>query len=211
MQHVDSSLGFYCRRNRVLRLLSCLGIAGWLAPTPAYSQEIVVAKYEYAVKVVCSLLTPVLDGSFAQGTYRSVVNVHNPLETKVEAAVKVALAGALGEEPSEFSVTPYRKASLGPDGAIQIDCGTVAGFFCPINGVCVDFAFLDAFLVIDSPASLDVTAVYTARHSGPDAEVQTLDVESVDGRRVVKRIRVQSEAARGEIKERRKYPTPKNP
>ncbi len=211
MRHFHSPLAFSGRGNRIVRSLFYLGLAGWFRPTPAYSQEIVVAKYEYAVKVVCSLLTPAFDGSFARGTYRSDVNIHNPLETKVEAAVKVALAGSLGEETSEFSVTPYHKASLGPDGAIQIDCGTVAGFFCPINGVCVDFAFLDAFVVIDSPASLDVTAVYTARHSGPDDEVQTLDVESVEPRRVLKRIKVQSEGARGEIKERVKYPTPKKP
>lgn len=37
-------------------------------------------EYQYAAKVVCSLLTPHQDGTLARGTYRTKVNIHNPTD-----------------------------------------------------------------------------------------------------------------------------------
>ena len=54
--------------------------------------ETLETEFQYAAKVVCSLLLPHQDGSLAKGTYRTVVNIHNPTDRKVTFADKVALA-----------------------------------------------------------------------------------------------------------------------
>ena len=90
-----------------------------------------------------------------------------------------------------FSVTPFKKTLLAPDGAVQIACGNIAGFFCPINGVCVDFAFLDGFLVVKSPVELDVVGVYTARQNKGD--VETIDVETVQARKISSTVKVETD------------------
>ncbi len=85
-------------------------------------------------------------------------------------------------------MTPFHKTFLGPDGAVQFTCSNIAGFFCPINGVCVDFAFLDGFLVIKSPIQLDVVGVYTARST--NGEVESIDVEKVHPRKIASKTKV---------------------
>jgi hypothetical protein len=64
-----------------------------------------------------------------------------------------------GSEPGRFDVTPFKETELQPDGAVGINCFDIAGYFCPIDGVCVDFAFLEGFLVVKSPVPLDVVRV----------------------------------------------------
>lgn len=139
--------------------------------------DTIKTEYQYAAKVVCSLLLPHQDGSLARGTYRTAVNIHNPTDKKVTIAAKVALATQFGSEAGPFSVTPFKGATLQPDGAAEINCFDIAGYFCPIDGVCVDFAFLEGFLVVKSPVPLDVVGVYTARHT--DGDVESIDVETV--------------------------------
>ena len=139
-------------------------------------------EYQYAAKVACSLLLPHQDSTLATGIYRSIINIHNPTDKKITIAAKVALATQFGSEPGPFDVTPFKSAVLQPDGAVGINCFDIAGYFCPIDGVCVDFAFLEGFLVIKSPESLDVVGVYTARHS--EGEVESIDVETVKPRRI---------------------------
>ncbi len=118
----------------------------------------------------------------ARGTYRTVINIHNPTDKKVTIAAKVALATQFGSDPGPFGVTPFKEAVLQPDGAVGVSCFDVAGYFCPIDGLCVDFAFLEGFLVVKSPVPLDVVGVYTARHT--DGEVESIDVEPVQPREI---------------------------
>lgn len=169
-----------------LVVTACMG--GYWAPSNAYAQEVVPTGYQYAVKMACTLLTNFGFGdAFAPGRYRTVVNIHNSTEKNIKFTRKFALAGEPGQEASEFSVTPYKSVPLGPDGAISYDCFNVAGFFCPINGVCVDFTAIDGFLVINSPVPLDVTAIYTANPNG--AEVSSMDVETIAPRKTHKKIK----------------------
>lgn len=139
--------------------------------------DTIKTEYQYAAKAVCSLLLPHQDGSLARGTYRTTVNIHNPTNKKITIAAKVALATQFGSEPGPFSVTPFKGVTLQPDGAVEINCFDIAGYFCPIDGVCIDFAFLEGFLVVKSPVPLNVVGVYTARHT--DGDVESIDVETV--------------------------------
>lgn len=144
--------------------------------------ETIDTEYQYAAKVACSLLLPHQDGTLARGTYRSIVNIHNSTNKEITIAAKVALATRFGSDPGPFDVTPFKGAVLQPDGAVAVNCFDVAGYFCPIDGVCVDFAFLEGFLVVKSPVALDVVGVYTARST--DGEVESIDVETVRPRKV---------------------------
>jgi hypothetical protein len=171
--------------------------------------ETLETEFQYAAKVVCSVLRPHQDGSLARGTYRTLINIHNPTDRKITFADKVALAESVGATPGSFSVTPHKKVTLQPDGAVQLSCGDIAGFFCPIDGVCIDFAFLEGFLIIKSPVELDVVSVYTARPT--EGEVNTLEVETVQPRKLREMVKVLPIEAKPEIKKHIEYPPRKNP
>ncbi len=175
----------------LLLLGNAIGV--W-SPDDGQAASLKVA-YQYAVKVTCSLLGPVNDGELANGVYRTVINVHNPNENRVAVAAKVVLPQPVGASPSDLNVTPFKQNIVGPNAGIQFTCGTVAGFFCPIdlNGapVCIDFAYIDGFVVLYSPAELDVTAVYTARPR--EGEVTTMDVEQSQARKISKTIEVEEQ------------------
>ena len=155
---------------------------------PADAQ--VKTSYQYAVKTVCALLGDIGFGdAMAPGRYRTLINIHNPTEKKIEVARKFALAGEPGEPLGAFSVSPYKAFTLGPDQAVAYNCFDIANFFCPINGVCVDFTAIDGFLVINSTEELDVVAVYSGNPKG--GEVSTLDTETVAARKIAKAIKIE--------------------
>jgi hypothetical protein len=175
------------------------------AEPETYKPMEIKTEYQYAAKIVCSLLLPQQDGTLARGTYRTIVNIHNPTEKPITIAAKVALATEFGADPGPFAITPFHKAELQPDGATELNCFNFAGFFCPINGVCVDFAFLEGFAVIKSPVPLDVVGVYTARHT--DDEVETMDVETIQPRPLRETVAIGPADGRTDIKKHMEYPT----
>ncbi|MDJ0730320.1 MAG: CARDB domain-containing protein [Crocosphaera sp.] len=135
-------------------------------------------QFQYAVKTTCSLLTTFPDAQLAEGTYRTLINIHNPTTEKVTITYKVAVAQRPGDSTNEGSISGFKKVTIEPDQTIAVDCGTIAGFFCPTpGGICIDFGFIDGFLVVYSPVKLDVVSIYTARASR--GEVQTMDVETI--------------------------------
>ncbi len=154
---------------------------------PAHAQQRVATRFQYSAKTLCTLATDIGFGdAFAPGRYRTVINIHNPTERKIEITRKFALAIQPGEAVGSFSITPYKSLTLEPDQAVAYNCFDISGFYCPINGVCVDFTAIDGFLVVNSPVELDVVAVYTAHPKG--GEVSTLDTETVAGRPMPKTI-----------------------
>jgi hypothetical protein len=186
------------KKLRVFGIFSAfIGLSGMLglvesipiaqAEPEKYSKTI-KTEYQYAAKVACSLLLPHQDGTLARGTYRTVVNIHNPTDKKITVAAKVALATQFGSEPGPFGVTPFKEAVLQPDGAVEVNCFDIAGYFCPIDGVCVDFAFLEGFLVVKSPVPLDVVGIYTARPT--DGEVSSMDVETIQPRQLKETVKI---------------------
>ena len=145
----------------------------------------------------------------ARGTYRTIVNIHNPSEKNVTIAAKVALTTAFGADPGQFSVAPFKRASLQADGAVGLTCFDMADYFCPIDGVCVHFLFLEGFVVIKSPVPLDVVGVYTARHT--DGDVETMDVETIQPRQVREMVKLTPPAAGPTPEKRIEYPAKGSP
>ena len=176
---------------------------------PGAAAETLKAEYQYAAKAVCSLLSAHQDGTLARGTYRTIINIHNPTDKPVTIAAKVALSAGFGSEPGPFSVTPFKKAKLQADGAVELACFDIAGYFCPIDNVCVDFAFLEGFAVIKSPVPLDVVAVYTARHT--EGEVETMDVETIQPRQMREEVKLTPAPAGPKPEKHIEYPPKGSP
>jgi len=165
--------------------------------SPGYAQQQVATRFQYAVKTLCTLGGDVGFGdAFAPGRYRTVINIHNPTDRKIEIARKFALAIQPGEATGSFSITPYKSLTLEPDQAVAYNCFDISNFYCPIDGVCVDFTAIDGFLVVNSPVELDVVAVYTAHPKG--GEVSTMDTETVAGRRMPKTIVIKRDESRAQ-------------
>ncbi|MEA2898685.1 MAG: hypothetical protein QOJ84_4300 [Bradyrhizobium sp.] len=161
-----------------------------VSSSPADAQ--IKTSVQYAVKTLCTLFGDIGFGdAMAPGRYRTLINIHNPTEKKIEVARKFALAGKPGDPLGSFSVTPYKAFTLGPDQAVAYNCFDVANFFCPINGICVDFTAIDGFLVINSAEELDVVAVYSGNPKG--GEVSTLDTETVAARKIAKVIKIEAD------------------
>jgi ferredoxin-NADP reductase len=80
----------------------------------AYAQQQVATRYQYSAKTLCTLATHVGFGdAFAPGRYRTVINIHNPTERKIEITRKFALATQPGETTGSFSITcSCRKLTL---------------------------------------------------------------------------------------------------
>jgi len=128
-------------------------------------------RFQYAAKFLCTSNLPgtsQTSTAVLPGVYQTAVNIHNPGE--VDARIRMKLAVRSGE------ISPFKSAALKPDQATCIDCAQVQDF-----GLHLIHGF-EGFLVVESTASLDVVAVYTA--GGRGAEVASLDVEHVPERKL---------------------------
>jgi len=174
--------------SRSLSITFCLAGLALTASTPADAQ--LKTSFQYAVKTLCTLRGE-FGSAMVPGQYRTLINIHNPTEKKIEVARKFALAGSPGDPPGGISVTPYKSFVLGPDQAVAVNCFDIANFFCPINGICVDFIAIDGFLVLNSASELDVVAVYSG---APKAGgVSTLDAEIIPPRKLAKTIPIKGD------------------
>lgn len=126
-------------------------------------------KFEYAVKVLCTAHLPGTSQTSAlglQGTYQTVVNIHNPNDHRIKFRKKIAVPSV---------ITDYLPGSLGPDEVSRVICHEMGqnfgiGF---IHGV-------EGYLVVQSTDRLDVTAVYTAGDKG----VRSIDIEYIPERQM---------------------------
>jgi hypothetical protein len=188
-------------RSATIGLSILMGALGLLALPcdPAHAQRLSTS-YQYSVKAICTYKDIGFGEAFAPGRYRTVINIHNPTEKKTEIVRKFALAGKPTDPAGSFSITPYKALTLEADQAVAYSCFDIADFFCPINGVCVDFTAIDGFLVINSLVELDVVAVYTANPKG--GEVSTMDTETVAGRNIRKTIVIRPDPPRSQQEKR---------
>ena len=126
-------------------------------------------KFQYAVKFVCGKA----DGRVAvKGNYRTAINLHNPSYRDIKFVFKVAIALP---NLKEGQITDFKSASLGPDGAAEIDCPDI---WRRLDWNTDKWA--KGFVVMETDNELDVVGVYTA--TGPDGRTITLDLERVEPR-----------------------------
>jgi len=180
--------GLLMRSLRSLSIMLFLAMLALAASTPAYAQ--LKTSFQYAVKTLCSFRGD-FGPALSPGQYRTLINIHNPTEKKIEVARKFALSGSPGDPPGGISITPYKAFVLGPDQAVAINCFDIANFFCPINGICVDFFAIDGFLVLNSASELDVTAVYTGNPKA--GEISALEIETIAARKIAKIIPIKGD------------------
>jgi hypothetical protein len=138
--------------------------------------------FEYAAKIVCGIQKDPDEMRLARGLYATTINVHNPNDEPVKLFKKLALTFPPGgQRPGE--IMPIAEDVLKPDQALAVDCEDIRRRLFP-NGF--PAGYIEGFVVIQSPASLDVTAVYTTAALDEDGRAMThssIDVERVAERR----------------------------
>ena len=137
---------------RLLGALLALGLGADAAsgqqPPPAY---------QYAAKVVCGHQKDPKELRLTRGLYATTINIHNPGREPVKFFKKLALSYP-PEEQRPGKVIRIAEDVLKDDEALKVDCPDLERRLFPggfPNG------YIEGFVVIESPASLDVTAVYT--------------------------------------------------
>jgi len=116
-------------------------------------------RYEYATKVLCGTLDTLMSKLVPQ-PYATAINVHNPNDSTVIFFKKLALTVPPGRQ-RPGRIVRITVDSLQPDQALVIDCLDLRR----PAGV----ASFEGFVVLQSPMSIDVTAIYTVR-GGIDVE-----------------------------------------
>src|SRR5258707_10737972 len=100
--------------------------------SPGYAQQQVATRFQYAAKTLCTLGGDTGFGdAFAPGRYRTVINIHNPADRKIEIARKFALAIQPGEATGSFSITTYKSLTVAPDQGEPINSFDICNVYLP--------------------------------------------------------------------------------
>ncbi|MEM9483309.1 MAG: CARDB domain-containing protein [Cyanobacteria bacterium P01_F01_bin.116] len=121
-----------------------------------------ITRYEYAPKFICGIQKDAKNMQLAKGFYGTTINVHNPEESETVFFKKLALAIPPGKQ-RPGKVLPISEDKLGADQALAVDCDDIRNRL--FDGE-FPTSYIDGFLVIQSPRSLDVTGVYTTASLG---------------------------------------------
>lgn len=139
-------------------------------------------EFEYAAKIVCGLQRDPKDMRLTRGFYATTINIHNPNESTVKFFKKLALSyPPPAQKPGR--IMPIGDDALRPDEALKTDCVDLQRRLFP-NGF--PTPYIEGFVIIQSPESLDVTGVYTSAsidREGIVVEQRGIDVEQVRERR----------------------------
>ncbi len=144
-----------------------------MATSKATTKAIIVApttpRFQYAAKFICWSNIPgtsLENRAFLPGNYQTIVNIHNPWTKPVKLRVKIAW-------PIEIS--KFLPFELKPDAVLTLSCEQIREF-----GIHLIHGF-EGFMVVESAASLDVTAVYMA---GSKEAVTSIDIEDIRERKI---------------------------
>lgn len=136
--------------------------------------------YEYSAKIVCGGQSDPSQLALARGLYATTINIHNPNTQPVGFFKKLALTRPPREQ-APGQVLPIAEDLLHYDQALAVDCPDIAGrLFNGDNGF--PGGFLEGFMVVQSEASLDVTAVYSTAEleaSGAAGAHSSIHVEQI--------------------------------
>lgn len=142
----------------------------------------VAIRYVYAAKLVCGVQADTRNMQLTRGFYGTTINVHNPSDNQVAFVKRLALSVPPGHE-KPGKVIPIAEDVLGSYQALAIDCEDISQRL--FNGR-LPAPFIEGFVVIDSPQSLNVTSVYTT--STLNAEGTAEDHSSIHVEQVRERI-----------------------
>ncbi len=138
-------------------------------------------KYEYAAKYVCGLQKDPWDMRLTRGYYATAINIHNPNKDTVKIFKKVALTFP-SKEQRPGKIILIGKDELKYDEALEVDCEEIEK---ALRGNGITTPYSKGFVIIQSLASLDVTAVYTT--SALDNEGRSHDHSSIDVEQIKER------------------------
>jgi hypothetical protein len=113
--------------------------------------------FEYVAKIVCGAQEDPKDMRLARGFYATTINVHNPNTEVARFFKKLALSIPPGDQ-RPGKIFPIANDSLEYDQALAVDCEDVVR---RVFGGSMPAPFFEGFIVLQSPVSLDVTAVYS--------------------------------------------------
>ncbi|HEU4855292.1 MAG TPA: hypothetical protein VFS89_08415 [Nitrosospira sp.] len=137
--------------------------------------------YEYTAKLVCGVQNDPQDTRLARGFYATTINIHNPDNNQVKFFKKLALTYPPKEQrPGE--IMPIGIDSLKHDEALKVDCVDIEKN--SFNGK-FPTPYIEGYVVIQSPRSLDVTGVYTSAtvdENGRATSHSSVDVEQINER-----------------------------
>jgi hypothetical protein len=165
---IDYELDHPDKKNGVI-------IRTWLTSTKVVKPP---PTFQYTVKFVCGKATS--DDGVAPGLYYTAINVHNPWDKKIEFKKKFAVALPLQKSGRH---TDFFDVALGEDEALEIDHLDIFERTNDISSA----SFRKGFAVIESPAELDVVAVYTAANF-KTKQVITQHIEQIRPRRLFREL-----------------------
>ena len=113
--------------------------------------------FEYAAKLVCGVQRDPDTMRLARGFYATTINVRNPGPSPVGFCKELALTYPPGDQ-RPGKVQPIAEDQLGPGQALAADCDDIRR---RVFDDSFPEPYIEGFVVIRSPRSLDVTAVYT--------------------------------------------------
>jgi hypothetical protein len=154
------------RRGRFLSVILSVVVLAFVLPGATAIAQTPPSAFEYVVKVVCGVRD-------RQGkvVFATSINIHNPGPGDTRLFKKLALTFPPGRQrPGE--IRKLGEDTLKDDEALQSDCADIAE---RAFGGTFPTPYIEGFVVIQSPTSLDVTAVYTV--SGKDNV--SIDVEQI--------------------------------
>lgn len=146
-------------------------------------EEEKAAAFEYAAKLVCGLQRDPKGMRLVRGFYGTAINIHNPGDESVAFRKKLALTFP-PKEQKPGKVIPIARDKLGPDEALEVDCEDV---LWEVFDGRFPTSYIKGFVVVQSSARLDVTAVYTTAgldRQGKVTSVTSIDVERIHGRKM---------------------------
>jgi hypothetical protein len=148
--------------------------------------------WSFAVKFVCGEQALEQDGQpiagepvVRPGSYATEINIHNPhyrgpLQLRTKVLLLVDRGQPVGRAPATVEPPPFSPLfALSDDGATMEDCTSIWERLNPGTSAPTPMPLMVGYLVIVSPANLDVVSVTTATASTSNLEPAGIAVQTV--------------------------------